>query len=177
MEQSRCSETESERQEFATQASSVTRIFSTKGRLVRPARDHELHRPHSLENECYLGLVVAHRVARSGLLRHNGTRLPASVPQGKLLGGVPIGLLVPLMTSWLSLSFVKTRLAPAKISGITWAGHPYGRMATQPNWPNTGRLVCVASDHIFAHLVLSQMSYARRTFLCGLTLLMHSWLQ
>ena len=59
---------------------------------------------------------------------------------------VPIGLPVPLLTSWFSLSFVKFRLAPAKIQR-TWAGYPYGRMATQPKWPNAGCLICVGSDH------------------------------
>ena len=41
---------------------------------------------------------------------------PALVPQGKLLGGVPIGLPVPLLTSWFSLKVLKkTRLAIAKL--------------------------------------------------------------
>ena len=35
-------------------------------------------------------------------------RYPALVPQGKLLCGVPIGLPVPLLTSWLSLKYCKS---------------------------------------------------------------------
>ena len=106
-------------------------------------------------------------------MRHNGTTVPcvSALGQAPMWGAYwPAGTLADILVQ------PKVSLSPGwlllKLGGITWAGYPYGRLATQPRWPNIGCLFCVGSDHS-VHILCKCTCH---NFHDGLTLCLCSWL-